>query len=153
MKVKVLITAVIILSFLAGFLGGHMTAKCEPEIRYITCEVIKYRIDKVEVPPEIIYEEIETIVYEPVELRPFESWKELSQWQSQNYIEDVKFNGCVDAALELQLKALNDGYLMSTEITGTIPNLHMICSTVIGDQIIFVDPQGNMSWVGGVKGN
>ena len=154
MKVKTLIAGIIILSLSVGFLGGYMfgTAKCEPEIRYITCEVIKYRIDKVKV-PVTVYEEIETVVYEPVELRPLESWQELSVWHGRSYIKDVKKNGCVDASLEFQMKALKDGYLMSTEITGVIPNLHMICSTVIGDQIIFVDPQGTMSWLGGEKGN
>jgi len=61
----------------------------------------------------------------------------------------------VDYALEMQRIAWRDGYLMSIETlidkggnTG-----HMINSTVIGDDIIFLEPQSTTNWVGGVRGN
>ena len=119
MKAKVLITAVVILSLaIAVLINILMTIEPEiiHEIETVPTYIIEHETVVVEKP---VY--VEVIVYEPLELRPFESWQELAVWQGQNYIKDVEENGCVDAALELQMKALKDGYLMSTEITGVIP--------------------------------
>ena len=152
MKSAIKWTAIVVVLLTTGFIIGEITAepvkpeaitqvKYYPVARYVP--LIEY-VDKVEY--------IDRIVEVPRELKPFESWAELSKWQAQNYIKDCASNSCVDCALEMQRRALKDGYLMSTEVVGQQGNLHMICSTVIGNQIIFVDPQGTLSWVGGVKG-
>lgn len=88
----------------------------------------------------------------PVELKPFESWHELRVWLANNYIRDAIPDMCVDTALELCQKAWQDGYQMSTELWGDGKREgHMICSTVIGDNIYFMEPSSTFSWLAGVK--
>ena len=60
---------------------------------------------------------------------------------------------CVDYALAMQRRALLDDYQMSTEtlIDSGGKTGHMINSTVIGNDIIFLEPQSGVSWVGGIK--
>jgi len=61
----------------------------------------------------------------------------------------------VDYALDLQRIALLDGYQMSTQVEFNKKNTkaHMICSTVIGEKIIFIEPQAGETWLGGIKGS
>lgn len=101
----------------------------------------------------IVYEEVEVVwVVKEIQLREFESWHELSVWQANNFIRDAEVGECVDTALELQRRALEDGYLMSTEMWGDgLREGHMICSAVIGDKIYFLEPSGTISWLAGIK--
>jgi len=84
------------------------------------------------------------------DLRQFMSKDELQEWLRENYIRDAPPNQCVDTALELCQLAWHDGYQMSTEIQGDgKPKGHMICSTMIGNIIYFLDPADTAVWVGG----
>ncbi len=98
-----------------------------------------------------VIKEVEVIVPNP--LREFQNQEALGMWQAQNIIERVGGRNCLDYALELQRRAIQDGYQMSIEV---IPNSggmgHVICSTVIGRKIIFLEPQKTtMNWVGAVS--
>jgi len=152
MKSVIKWTIIIVVLLTSGFITGKITAEqAEPEV---VTQVEYYPVTRYVAQTEYVdrVEYIDRIVEVYGEPKPFKSWAELSKWQALNYIKDCASNGCTDCALEMQRHALNDGYLMSTEVVGQQGNLHMICSTIIGNQTIFVDPQGTLSWVGGVKG-
>lgn len=92
--------------------------------------------------------------YCPDELKEFGSQEDLSKWQAQHYIGYQEGWDCVDYALELQRLALQDGYQMSVELVsigGHKEINHAICSTWIGHECIFLDPQTTTSWLGAVK--
>jgi len=111
--------------------------------------------------PKYIVEEVPLIqeVY-PAEFHQFASQDELSQWQADQYpaLQELgKQNNwvCVDYALEMQRRAWLEGYQMSVEnlIDKGGQTGHAICSTWIGDDCIYLEPQSTTSWVGAVKGN
>ncbi len=96
----------------------------------------------------------------PAELRNFNNLEELKQWLENNKnVTTVRFqspNGtvdCDDYALEMQQKALADGYIMSFEIIGESeynvlfktplpPNtLHAINLVIIGNDAYYIEPQ------------
>jgi len=85
-------------------------------------------------------------------LRPFGSKAELQEWLKENYIKDAPSDRCVDTALELCSLAWQGGYQMSTEVLGDGElEGHMICSTIIGSVIYFIEPGHTAIWVGGTK--
>ncbi len=89
-----------------------------------------------------------------LELEPFSSLSELKGWVASNYIKDAIPGRCVDTALELCKRAWRDGYQMSTELWGDGKREgHMLCSTVIGDKIYFIEPSTGAVWLAGVKAN
>ncbi len=96
----------------------------------------------------------------PTEFCHFASQEELSQWQAKQYPELQELGKqnhwvCVDYALEMQRRAWLDGYQMSVEnlIDKGGKTGHAICSTWIGDECLYLEPQGTTSWVGAVKGD
>lgn len=98
------------------------------------------------------YIDREKVVEVPVKLKPFESLQQLAEWAARNKVEPMGEFRCVDEALELQRRAFNDGYILSTEIVGDgDPEGHMVCSTVIGDKIYFIEPTNGFVWLAGVK--
>ena len=146
----------------AFFIGTRVS---EPEVEAgivivpepVIEEVIVYK-ERIVYEPQFIFEEVP--VYEKqieyvevsVQLKPFRSWKELGVWLANNYVKDAVPDRCVDTALELNRRAWQDGYQMSTELWGDGKREgHMINSTVIGDEIYFIEPSSAMSWLGGVK--
>jgi len=128
---------IIITAFLVGlaFLMGKTVG--QPEIETVFVERIVTRTEYIEVTRE---------------LKPFDSWRELQAWLDNNYVEDAIADRCVDTSLELCQRAWRDGYQMSTELWGDGNGEgHMINSTVIGDNIYFIEPGSNFSWLGGWK--
>ncbi len=60
----------------------------------------------------------------------------------------IVLNGSCDyLALELQRRALANGYLMSTEIVSQGSKLHMLCSAVIDNNIYFIEPVTDEVWL------
>lgn len=99
----------------------------------------------------IVYRERVIRVYVN-ELVPFKSLSELKAWVADNYIKDAVPCRCVDTALELCKRAWRDGYQMSTEIVGDGKSKgHMICSTIIGDKIYFIEPGHTAVWLAGIS--
>jgi len=108
-----------------------------------------------EVPVEVIKE-----VLTPIEIREFEDLDELKQFLEADDTNEVLrlypirgtdgsmlLEDCCDYyALNLQERALNAGYLMSTEI---VKDNHMINSTVIGNVIYYIEPQSDKVWLWG----
>ena len=104
---------------------------------------------------------VERIKSVPVELRNFSDLEELKQWlEDRKNVTTVRFQSpdtivdCDDYALELQYKALADGYLISLEIIGPSeyneifknselpPNtLHAINLVIIGNDAYYIEPQ------------
>ena len=101
----------------------------------------------------IVYEEVEVVwVVKEIQLMEFESWHELRVWQANNYIKDAKPDEYVGTALELQRKALADGYLMSIKLWGDgLREGHEICATWIGDEKYFLEPTNTISWLAGYR--
>jgi len=73
-------------------------------------------------------------------LRQFTSVEELKAWLAVNDIdkrEYVEFTyDCDDFAQDLMIAALEDGYLVSTELW----SFHMLNSTIIGNEIYTIEP-------------
>lgn len=142
-----LMVAVLALGFCAGICYGQRLCQLEK----VFVEVYIYQ------PPERI---IDTVIIEkeirvevPVcRIRQFPSREALSKWQSRNQIEGREGWGCVDYALLMQLKALLEGWQMSTELLIDGKTGHCICSSWIGDECIYLEPQGFRSWIGGERG-
>jgi len=153
------IASVSIATFFFGVVCGQITA--EPEIVTQTEYIPKYIVEEVEVIQEVeIIEEVEVTkeVY-PTEFHQFESQEELGAWQAKQYHEVQELGKqnnwiCVDYALEIQKRAWSDGYQMSIEnlIDAGGETGHAICSTWIGSQCIYLEPQSTTNWVGAVKG-
>ena len=98
--------------------------------------------------------------YEPSaakDLRYFKSTSELKSFlvtdltNLEFYREDT--NDCDDIARHLQKRAADAGYIMNLQVLNSteyeklfgkkISSNHMICSTMIGDSIYFVEPQND----------
>ena len=127
----------------------------------VECRVIEtHTIEYVEKPvTEVKY--VERVKRVPVELRNFSNLEELKQWlKDRKNVTTVRFQStdtivdCDDYALELQHKALADGYLISLEIIGPSeyngifknselpPNtLHAINLAIIGNSAYYIEPQ------------
>lgn len=149
-----IISSVSVMIFYFGVAYGQTTVK--PQIVTQTEYIPKYIVEKVEVIREI---EVTKEVY-PTEFRQFESQEELGKWQAKHYLELQELGKqnnwiCVDYALEMQRRAWLVGYQMSTEtlIDKGGKTGHMINATIIGDDIIFLEPQSTTNWVGGVRGD
>jgi hypothetical protein len=73
-------------------------------------------------------------------LRQFTSVEELKAWLASNDIdkrEYIEFTyDCDDFAQDLMIAALEDGYLISTELW----SCHMLNSTIIGNDIYTIEP-------------
>lgn len=153
-KKWLLISSVSVIIFCCGVAFDQTMVK--PNILTQTEYVPSYIVNEVEVIQEV---QVTKEVY-PTEFRQFESQEELGKWQAEHYLELQELGKrnnwiCVDYALEMQRIAWRDGYLMSIEtlIDQGGKTGHMINSTVIGDDIIFLEPQSTTNWVGGVRGD
>lgn len=125
-KRKLFIGLLIILLFNTGIYLGEITAKPIVKTQYIN------RL--IEVPIEIIREV-------PRELKQFQSVAEFQEWfDGLTY----SFEGdCDDWAYGFRDLAWADGYDIETEIWWT----HMLCKTLIGNEIYFIDPQKHTFWL------
>jgi len=111
--------------------------------------------------PVTVVEYIERGKSVPVELRNFSDLEELKQWlEDRKNVTTVRFQSpnvtvdCDDYALEMQYKALADGFIMSFEIIGEseynalfktpLPpsqSLHAINLVIIGNDAYYIEPQ------------
>lgn len=150
----IIVFSVLVMIFGFGVAYGQTTFK--PQI-----------VTKIEYVPEYIVKEVEVIrevevaknVY-PTGFRQFQSQQELGRWQAKYYPELQELGKrtnwiCVDYALEIQRRAWLDGYQMSIEnlIDEGGKTGHAICSTWIGDNCIYLEPQSTTNWVGAVRGD
>ena len=156
---------VTIVGLLTGtaFLIGTLVRQPQIEARTVTIrepviQEVPVYVEKVIRVPQWIVQEVPVYVREteyvevPAEINSFQSWRELQVWLANNYIKDAVPGRCVNTALELCQRAWGDGYQMSTELWGDGKREgHMICSTVIGDDIYFMEPTSTFSWLAGVK--
>lgn len=149
---KKLVVAMVILGILTGFCFGMAINRETIEVLYVDRPVPEY----VEIYRTVPIEKMVFVekVVRGFELREFANPGELSKWLARNYLGEHEDWNCVNYALETQRLALVDGYQMSTEclIDKGGKTGHMINSTIIGDRVIFADPQTGRSWVGGIKG-
>lgn len=138
----------------------------QPTTEYIEVEkIVEIPVDRiVEVSVEKIVEvPVEVIVKVSREIDEFPSLEVLEQWLADDDLDTrivlragadgkIHFNGACDyTAMELQRRALADGYLMSTEIIEKGKKLHMICSAVIGNDIYFIEPGTDEVWLGAYR--
>ena len=169
-----LILASVALIFCAGGYIGQVIFKpqviIEPEIRTKFIDrVIPIPVEKV-VEKEI-YIPVEKVVVQNIEtykpLRHFQDLYELERWLGQEVLfvgidvvdertgKFIKRWECVDYAIRLQEKALEDGYIMSFEVIHhsehnslfkqKIPygSSHAINSVIIGNEIYYIEPQNH----------
>lgn len=119
--------------------------------------------------PVAVVNNIERVQRIPVELRNFNSLEELKQWLAAvaMNITTIFFQrpdapvDCDDYALDLQRKALADGYILSFQIIsrseynavfqGELPpgqSLHAINLAIIGNNVYYIEPQtGEITFV------
>ena len=86
--------------------------------------------------------------------RQFESLAELNAWLAEDDSDTTLYifgSGCLseydcdDYAAALVYNALSDGYAVSTQIVGN----HMLNSTIIGNDIYYIEPQTDEVWLWG----
>ena len=129
------------------------------EIDRPAAEVVERFVENrvIEMVPVIQYVEVEKEV--PVELRPFASVDELSEWllvdktDELPYIKDLL--ECENFARTLMTNTLNNGHYMSFQVLKNytrpdtrefIAGPHAINNTFIGNYIYFIDPQTDEFW-------
>jgi hypothetical protein len=122
--------------------------------------VAKHTVEYIEKPvTEIRY--VEKVQRLPVQLRDFASLEDLKLWlEARRATASVHFQSpgeiidCDDYALELQQKALAEGYMISLELIWTgeynsiftgsempADNLHAINLAIIGNEAYYIEPQ------------
>lgn len=160
-------TIVIALSCFTFFLGSYIEQRSfEPkvvtEVWYVERPVKVYEVVEGVVEKEV---EVEIVKEIPMEVREFESLEELTQFleiddtDSQIILYPIRGSGggisskgiCDYYALQLQGRALEAGYLMSTEIIRKHDEPHMINSAVIGNEVYFIEPQTDEAWLWGCR--
>jgi hypothetical protein len=86
----------------------------------------------------------------------FASVDELKAWLAQDDTDSTLYiygSGCIleydcdDYAIALVRNALADGYSVSLQIEGE----HMLNSTIIGNEIYFIEPQSDKVWLWGYR--
>ncbi|MFC2060396.1 response regulator [Chloroflexota bacterium] len=102
----------------------------------------------------------EVMVEKPIEQREFPSKEELVKWLAEDddtkkvyffvkadstEVSSYQYD-CDDYALELQKRALKDGYLMSATIIEKEDQLHMINLVTIGNKVYYIEPQTDEVW-------
>lgn len=144
---------------------GQATIK--PQTITVTEPVVKCRliethtVQYVEEPVTVV-EYVERTQKIPVELRDFSDIEELKQWLAEVDMNTttIYFQSpgvtidCDDYALDMQHKALTDGYIMSFEVIGgseynalfntslpTNQSLHAINLAMIGNSAYYIEPQ------------
>jgi len=173
MAIKTLVAvATLAIAFTTGAAIGQATSETETitttntnlnagfnptvECRVIATHTVQY----VEKPvTEVKY--VERVKRVPVELRNFTDLEELKQWlKDRKNVNTFRFQyadtivDCDDYALELQQKALADGYIVSFEVIGEseynalfptpLPptqSLHAINLVIIGNDAYYIEPQ------------
>jgi len=134
------------------------TRAIEPTVK---CRLVeKHTVQYVDTPVTVV-EYVERTQKVPVELRNFNDLEELKQWlKDRKNVTTVRFQSpntivdCDDYALEMQHKALADGYLISLEIIDTseynglfknselpLNSLHAINLAIIGNNAYYIEPQ------------
>jgi hypothetical protein len=88
--------------------------------------------------------------------REFESVAELKAWLAEDDTDSTLYifgSGCIstydcdDYATALMYNALAHGYLVSLQIKGN----HMLNSTIIGNEIYYIEPQTDEVWLWGYR--
>lgn len=126
------------------------------EARLIGTHTVEYVEETV-----IKTEYVDVIRHVPVELRNFSTLEELKQWLNEkNQPASIRFqqnntlSDCDDFAVELQQKALADGFIISFEIIKGIEynelfitrlpteqSLHAINLSIIDNDVYYIEPQ------------
>ncbi len=159
-----LAVAVLVLVFNIGISIGQATF--EPQTILVTETKVEYqpvvrtRVQYVDKPVPVV-EYIERVKTVPVELHNFSDPDELKQWlEDKMNAPTVRFQlpntevDCDDYALEMQNRALADGYIMSFQVIGRseynelfktkLPDnqsLHAINLAIIGNDVYYIEPQ------------
>lgn len=173
MAIKTLVAVVILaILFSTGVVIGQATSvpqittntnvnpntsfKLTVETQLVETHTVQY-IDR----PVTEVKYVERVKKVPIELRNFSDLEELKKWlEDKKNVTTVRFQSpdavvdCDDYALELQHKALADGYIMSFEIIGEseynvlfktpLPpsqSLHAINLVIIGNDAYYIEPQ------------
>ena len=161
---SVVTVAVLALVFYVGTSVGQATF--EPQTVLVTETKVEYQpvertvIQYVDKPVSTV-EYIERVEKVPLELHNFSNLEELKQWlEDRENTTTVRFQSpdtvvdCDDYALEMQHKALADGYIMSFEViagseynvlfTTPLPpsqSLHAINLAIIDNDVYYIEPQ------------
>lgn len=132
----------------AGALAYAISNQPDPQLVVVEKDVI--RILPGENITEIEYRDIIQYVEKPVSFKHFSSLDELTGWletvrQSTTTVffsaegKDLNYD-CDDYALDLQERAMEDGYWLDTQIEAGNPP-HMMNMAIIGNEIYYVEPQ------------
>jgi len=146
--------------------GLQTTGEASPNINTSISPTVQSRViethtvEYVEKPVTVV-EYIERVKRVPIELRNFNTLEELEQWmEGRQNVTTIRLQSddilvdCDDYALELQQKAIVDGYVMSFQIidsdkynslfeSSKLPpdNLHAINLVIIRNTAHYIEPQ------------
>ncbi len=153
----------VIVAVIAAIAATIFIFTSEPvtEVLIIEKEVIREAVKEV-VAKQIEYRDIvkEVVIEKPIEQSEFSSKEELEKWLAEDDTEGnvyffVRADGtevssakydCDDYALDLQKRALKDGYLMSASVVEKGDQLHMINLVTIGNDVYYIEPQTDEVW-------
>lgn len=152
-----------LIPFNFSFHQGEETAVESSNVQIPTVEAKLIQTHTVEYVEETVIEKeyVNVIRHVPVELRNFTSLEELTQWLQDEYdLTTIRFQqgdtviDCDDYAIEMQQKALTDGYIISFEIISIgeynelfstpLPegqSLHAINLSIVGNSVYYIEPQ------------
>ncbi len=155
----------IIVAIIAAIAATVFIFASEPVTDVVIVE--KEVVREVEVTKEVVKKEIEyrdivknVIVEKPIKQREFASLEELKKWLAEKSVTKSIFffvtpdgtqassnkYDCDDYALDLQKRALEDGYLMSASIIEKQGQQHMINLATIGNDVYYIEPQTDEVW-------
>jgi len=155
----------IIVAVIAAIVATTFIFTSEPVTDVVMVE--KEVLREIEVVKEVVKKEIEyrdivkeVVIEKPIEQIEFSSKEELEKWLAEDDTEKniyffVRADGtevssdeydCDDYALDLQKRALKDGYLMSASVVEKGDQLHMINLVTIGNDVYYIEPQTDEVW-------
>ena len=121
MKHSTFASLVIIAVLFVGFVWGEQYGRQAKTDTVMAQSEIEYQWEYIEVPVPVVREVIKEIhhtevIYSDVPgLRFFEDKAELKEWVQANLVEDMGSQRCVAEALEMQRRAIADGYQVSVQ--------------------------------------
>ncbi|MFC1990060.1 response regulator [Chloroflexota bacterium] len=155
----------IIVTIIAAITATVFIFTSEPVTDVVIVE--KEVVREVEITKEVVKKEIEyrdivkeVTVEKPIKQSEFASLEELKKWLAEKSVTKSIFffvipdgtqassnkYDCDDYALDLQKRALEDGYLMSASIIEKQGQQHMINLVTIGNDIYYIEPQTDEVW-------
>ena len=159
MKIRDIIAVIFLGVFFSGYALVYQVAyhkgydAYEPRVieHYYTNEITTEKVKVVYVEKPVEVDKIEYVdkpVYVPQPVRLFRTKAELESWLKEDKTDRLEYGvvndfDCDEFAIILQANAYRDGFLISTELTGSGNWFHLQNTAVVGNTIYLIEPQND----------